>query len=407
MKKLLSLVLCLALVLCLPLAAFAEETVTIAVWDDSQAPGIQQMADKFMETHPDVKVVVECTPWAQYWTSLEANAVAGTLADIVMMHPEKVASYAEGGMIASLEDMIAAGAIDMGKFPANIVKDFTVGGVRYGVPKDYSTFGLWYNKDIFDAAGVAYPTADWTWDDLYENAVKLNDPDKGIYGFVARYDVNDGAYHFIWQNGSDFINEDETKSLFDAPATIEAIEYMVRFVKEGLSPTAADLANTNVDSLFVSGRTAMQVNGSWKCNTYQAVETLNADVAELPIGKQRADLCGGMGWVLSAGSAEKESAKAVLSYFADYEANVIQAESGAAIPAYEGAQAPWVNSFPQYNCQAFVNAADYGFSSQYCSTRNDWVNIESEWLVKIFNLEISPEEGLKACAAAINEVLAK
>lgn len=410
MKKIAAMVLCLVLAVCLvSTGAFAsgQKKLTLAVWDDSQVPGIQKMLDKFMADNPDVSVEIKCTPWAQYWTSLEASAVAGTLPDVIMMHPEKVAAYAEGGMLASLDGMASSGAIDMGKFPQNIVGDFTVGGAMYGVPKDYATFGLWYNKKLFDAAGVSCPTADWTWDDLYSAAVKLTDKANGVYGFISRYDTNDGAYHFIWQNGGDIINADETKSMFDDPATVEAIEYMVKFIKEGLSPTAADLANTDANSLFLSGKAAMQIGGSWMCTAYADAKDMSLNVAELPKGKQRACLCGGMGWVMSSASAENEAAQRLMSYLAGYDANVIQAESGASIPAYEGSQASWVQSWPQFNAQAFINAAGYGFSSQYCTTRSEWVDLESQWLVKVFNLEISPEEGCKGAADAINAVLAK
>jgi multiple sugar transport system substrate-binding protein len=410
MKKLMALVLCVALLVCtVSTVAGAEATtkLTLALWDDSQVSGIQMMVDKFMQDNPDITVEIQCTPWAQYWTSLEAAAMGGTLADVVMMHPEKVTAYAEGGMIASLDDLAASGAIDMTQFPQNIVKDFTVDGVKYGVPKDYSTFGLWYNKDLFDAAGLAYPTAEWTWDDLYNAAVKLTDKDAGVYGFIARYDTNDGAYHFIWQNGGDIINADQTASGFDDPATIGAIEYMVKFIQEGLSPTAADLANTDASSLFLSGKAAMQIAGSWMCSTYAAASDMHLDVAELPTGKQRACLCGGMGWVLSAADTQNEAAVKLITYLAGEDANIIQAQSGVAIPAYNGSQTAWVESWPQLNAQAFVNAASYGYSSQYCTTRNDWVNIESKWMVQVFNLEISPEEGCTSAAQEINAVLAK
>ena len=410
MRKIAAIALCLALTLCMvSTGAFAsgQTKLTLAVWDDGQVPGIQMMLDKFQQDNPDVSVEIKCTPWAQYWTSLEADAVAGTLADVIMMHPEKVVSYAEGGMLADLGDLTSSGKIDISKFPQNIVKDFTVDGKMYGVPKDYSTFGLWYNKKLFDAKGVAYPTADWTWDDLYNAAAKLTDKDNGVYGFISRYDTNDGAYHFIWQNGGDLINADQTKSMFDDPNTIGAIDYMVKFVKEGLSPTAAELANTDANSLFMSGKAAMQVNGSWMCTTYAGAKDMSLDVVELPIGTKRACLCGGMGRVMSANSASNEAAQRLMAYLAGYDANVIQAQSGVAIPAYEGSQTDWVKSWPQFNAQAFVNAASYGFSTQYCSTRSKWVDIESKWLVKVFNLEITPEVGCTEAAKEIDAALAQ
>lgn len=388
---------------------FADDVnIKFAIWDNLQEQGMKNMAEKFMEENPGITVTVEVTPWDQYWTKLQAEAMSGTLPDVFWMHPEQVYQYARGNIILDMTDSIASsGNVDLSKFPENVVEDFEIDGSQYAIPKDYSTFALAYNKDLFDAAGLAYPDDTWTWDTLKEAAEKLTDKEKGIYGLAVDYNTNDAAYHYIWQNGGDIINEDETASGFDMPETIEAIKYLVDYIDKGYSPTLEDYASTSADQYFESGRVAMKVAGSWMCTEYSSIEDLNYDIAPLPMGKQRADLCGGMGYSASANSAHPEETWKFIEFLAGEEANVIQCESGAAISAYEGTQSAWVEGFAGINAQEFVNAADYGFSSQYCETRNDWVNIEKDYMTQVFSRQLDVEEGCKACAAAINEVLAK
>lgn len=296
--------------------------------------------------------------------------------------------------------------VDMSKFPQNVVNDFNIDGKQYAIPKDYGIFGLWYNKDIFDEKGVAYPDDTWTWDTLKEAAEKLTDKDKGIYGLLVQYNTNDAAYHYIWQNEGDIINEDETKSGFDDPATMEAIEYMVDFIEKGYSPSMPDYANTTADQYFESGKAAMHIGGSWMSSEYTSIDGLNCDVAPLAMGKQRAVLCGGMGYSISANTKHPEEAWKFMEFLAGEEANTIQCESGAAISAYEGTQQSWVDGFPNINAQVFVDAADYGFSSQYCETRRKWVDIENEYMTQIYSLQLPVEEGCKELAQKMNEVLA-
>lgn len=384
-----------------------EVTLTFALWDKLQKDGMEQMAAAFEKENPGIKIKVEMTPWDQYWTKMQASGAGDTLPDIFWMHPEQVYEYANGGKIMDMSELIENSSdVDMSKFPQNVVNDFNIDGKQYAIPKDYSTFGLWYNKDIFDEKGVAYPDDTWTWDTLQEAAEKLTDKEKGIYGLLVQYNTNDAAYHYIWQNEGDIINEDETKSGFDDPATVEAIQYMVDFIEKGYSPSMSDYANTTADQYFESGKAAMHIGGSWMCSEYTSIEGLNCDVAPLAQGKQRAGLCGGMGYSISANTKHPEEAWKFMEFLAGEEANTIQCESGAAISAYEGTQQSWVDGFPNINAQVFVDAADYGFSSQYCETRSKWVDTENEYLTQVYSLQLPVEEGCKELAEKMNEVLA-
>lgn len=181
---------------------------------------------------------------------------------------------------------------------------------------------------------------------------------------------------------------------------------MVDFIEKGYSPSMSDYANTTADQYFESGKAAMHIGGSWMCSEYTSIEGLNCDVAPLAQGKQRAGLCGGMGYSISANTKHPEEAWKFMEFLAGEEANTIQCESGAAISAYEGTQQSWVDGFPNINAQVFVDAADYGFSSQYCETRSKWVDIENEYLTQVYSLQLPVEEGCKELAEKMNEVLA-
>lgn len=379
--------------------------LTFMIWDSNQQAGMETMAADFTEKNPNIKVNVEVTPWDEYWTKLQAGATGGQMADVFWMHPEQVYTFAEGNALLNLSERIPSSTIDLTKYPEYITGDFKVDGVQYAIPKDYSTMGLWYNKDLFDAAGVAYPNDTWTWDDWKDAAAKLTDQNKGVYGMLAQCSSQDYYYNLIWKNGTDVITEDETDSLYDDPKTIEAIQYAVSFINAGYSPSTADQASTTALQYFESGKAAMLTGGSWLAAELTGIDGLNCDVAPLPQSIQRGSICGGMGYSASAFTEHPDEAWRFLEYLGSYDANVIQSESGAAISAYADSQDAWVKGFPSINAQIFVDASEYGYSTQYCQSRKDWVTMEEDTMAQIFAGNLDVEDGCKQLAAQIQEVL--
>jgi multiple sugar transport system substrate-binding protein len=379
--------------------------LTFAIWDANQQAGMEAMAEAFTKENPNITVKVEVTPWDQYWTKLNAAATGGNMPDIFWMHPEQIYNYVEGNALMNLSDKIADSDIDLANYPKFIGDDFNIDGVQYGIPKDYSTIGLWYNKDLFDAAGVAYPDDTWTWEDWTSAAEKLTDKDKGVYGMLAPSNSQNYYYNLIWQNGSDVINADETDSLYDDPKTIEAIKYAVSFIEKGFSPTTEDFANTTPDQYFESGKAAMITAGSWMATEYLAIDGLNVDVAPMPKNVQRGSVCGGMGYSIAANTDHPEEAWKFVDYLGSLDANLIQSKSGAAISAYTGSQEPWAEGFPDINAQVFIDAADYGYSTQYVKSRRDWVTLEEDIMTQIFTGSIGVEDGCKQIADQVQAIL--
>ncbi|MDH6364282.1 multiple sugar transport system substrate-binding protein [Enterococcus sp. PF1-24] len=376
-------------------------TLTFQIWDKNQQPGMEKMAEAFTKENPEIKVKVEVTPWDQYWTKLQASASGGEMADLFWMHPDQVYNFASGDALLDLTDYIADSKLEMADFPSYIGDGFNIEGQQLAIPKDYGTLGLWYNKDLFDQAGVAYPDETWTWDTWMEAAEKLTDKDAGVYGMIAQPDGQNFWYNLVWQNGSDLISKDGKTIMMNDPKTVEALEYGVSFIEKGYSPTTSDQANTTPDQYFESGKAAMMIAGSWMATEYTAIDGLNADVAPMPKNVDRGSVSSGMGYAIANNSKHSEEAWKFVNYMAGAEANLIQAESGAAIPALKDTQEPWVNTFPTINAQVFVDAEAYGHNSMHVSTRDAWAKTEQEYILKIFSQEISVKDGCKEMAEQI------
>ena len=164
----------------------SDVTLSVSIWDTNQEPGLEEiMADFTKETGIKTKITV--VRWADYWTAMEAAAQGGSLPDVFWMHSNESERYMSNGMLLDLTDYIKnSEVIQKENYPTDIWSLYGYEGKDYAVPKDIDTIALWYNKKMFDEAGLAYPTADWTWDDLTESARKLKKPDGSQYGFCLK-----------------------------------------------------------------------------------------------------------------------------------------------------------------------------------------------------------------------------
>jgi multiple sugar transport system substrate-binding protein len=380
-------------------------TLSMSIWDSNQLPAMQAMADKFTEENPDITVNIEVTPWDQYWTNLNAGAQGGAMPDVFWMHPENISNFATNGALLDLTDRIAEDNFDMSVFPEGIVASHVVDGRNFAMPKDVSTMGLFFNKDIFDAAGVAYPDDTWTWDTWMEVAGKLTNADDGIFGMLAPNNGQNFTYNLVYQNGGDFFDADG-KSLWGSPEAIGAVEFGLQFIENGYSPTLADFANTTEEQFFETGRAAMLTSGSWMLDYFTSIEGLNVDIAPMPKGVQRGSIAASMGYSIASHTSHPDEAWKFLQFMGGKEANTIQAEMGAAISVYEGTGDLFAARFPDVNAQVFVDAMEYGSGSYMQEpSRPLWVTEEQDTLREIWAGTANPQTVLPQLAERINTVI--
>ena len=267
-------------------AAYADTTLRFATWDSNESLEIQtQIAAAFQATHPGVTVQVEAYGDG-YDDKLAAGFGAGDPPDVMYMwnYPAYEAS------LLPLNDYLAkSNTMDMTDFVATTLPYATITGAdgtsrTMGIPAGYTTLVAYYNKDMFDKAGLAYPKDGWTWDELRADAKAMAKPDEKVFGFGI-----DGApdtYDFeayLWSNGSSWISPDgtTTKGFLNAPETAQVFQMFVDMVKSGEGVLFGVGDNGSYRELFNADKLGIVISGTWPMPDFEAAGK-NYGVVGLP-----------------------------------------------------------------------------------------------------------------------------
>ncbi|WMC91523.1 ABC transporter substrate-binding protein [Kineothrix sp. MB12-C1] len=349
-------------------------TISYACWDSNQANLIRTMADEFEAQNPDIKIDIQVSGWSDYWTGLEAAGTGGSLPDTFWMHSNNIYYYGANDQLLDLGDYIAGSDnVDLANYPEGLNEIYNIDGKQYAVPKDYDTIALWYNKTLFDEAGIGYPDDTWTWDDLKEAARKLTKDDGSQYGFCAGLHNQEGYYNFVYQNGGEIITGDR-KSGYDEEATIAGIEEYFSFVKEGLSPEIYD--DQARAEAIQNGLCAMGLFGSWNLSGFAASDFMkeNFDCAVLPMSNEggKSSIFNGLGNAIAATTQYPDQAWKWVEYLSSKEGQERQAELGVAISAYNGTADMFTDAYPMFNAKSYIDMVDYAQIRPYSNQTSVW-----------------------------------
>lgn len=386
-----------------------DVTLTYAVWAGTQTPAMEQIAEEFESENPGVTVEVQEYPWPQYWSTLQTSAQGGTAPDAFWMLAQEIRPYAEGGQLLDLSETVEEEGVDLGNYPEAVLDLYDQGdGAIYGLPKDFDTNAVWYNRALFDEAGLDYPEEGWTWEDFRETAQALTTDD--TWGVGAPLDNQGGYYNTIYQAGGQVISDDGTTAEIDSPEAIEGLRFWTDLHADGSSPTLQQLSDTEASTMFEQGRVAMYMSGSFWALQFYENEEIRADigVAPLPVGPAgEATIMSGIANVGYAGTEHPEEVERFLLFASGERAAEIQAETGAVLPAYEGTQQGWVDAMPEFeNLSVFLDAVEYAVPLPVDGNASEWQGLETEYLTPAWNGEVPVEDAARDYAAAIDEVLA-
>nr|WP_243152310.1 sugar ABC transporter substrate-binding protein [Pseudoflavonifractor sp. 524-17] len=402
-------------------ASDGKTHLTFQIWDVAQRDGMQAICDAYTAQHPDVVIEVQVTSWSEYWTKLEAAAESNTMPDLFWMHTNQILYYSDFGKLADLTDLYN------GEDPNYYTEHFSEisldnargnNGRLYGVPKDKDNICLVYNKEMFDAAGVAYPDESWTWDDLTAASAQIHSA-TGKYGYMAYADEQLGYWNFVYQAGGCILTEDKTQGGFDQQATKDAMKFYIDLQKNDWCPDQAYFAETSPGTAFFSEVGAMFLEGNWnlmaEMKDYPNMQG-KWDVAVLPkcptpvSGDGRATISNGLCYSTSATGKHLELTKDILKYFGSEEAQRIQGEYGAAIPAYNGLEESWISAFDQFeaklNLDIVIDQFDYCVQNVNNTSRPKWKAPVNDELIKIYSGQVDFDTGLANIQSIINNASA-
>jgi multiple sugar transport system substrate-binding protein len=387
-------------------------SITYAIWDENQVPALDANIAAFNEIYPNVDVTIDITPWAQYWTKLQTQASGDTLPDVFWMNGPNFQLYAANDQLEPMTNLIDNGEVDLANYVTSLNELYTYDGVQYGLPKDFDTVALWYNKAILEQAGVSIPDETWTWDDFKTAAKTVSDTlgDQGIYGVATGLTGGqEGYYNTILQAGGSIISADGKTSGYDDPKTIEGLQFWTDLIANGSSPSLQQMSDTPHNAWFTSGKTAFFWSGTWSVAELAAADnTDDINVAPLPKGERQATVIHGLANVVSANSTNKAAAQAFQAYLGTEAAQTLQAEMGAANPAYLGAGGAFIDSVPHFDLQVFIDEADnYAFTYPISKDTAAWSTIENELLPQAFSGARPVADVAAELATRMNEALAK
>jgi multiple sugar transport system substrate-binding protein len=308
-----------------------------------------------------------------------------------------------------LSDKLASNKVSLSNYPEGLVSLYSYQGTQYGIPKDFDTVGLWYNKKLFDAAGVKYSDDTWTWQTVQDAARKLTDASKGQYGILAPPFGQENYYNTIFQAGGTVISADGKSSGYGQPAAKSGLKFWTDLVKAGSSPSLKSMTDTYPSQLFESGKVAMYYGGSWNTMAFSKNSTLknNIDVAVLPQGTKRAVTIHGPANVAYAKTKHPKDAAAFLAFLGSKEAAEIGAKQGGVIPAFNNTQQAWVDANPEIHLKAFLDEVPYAVPFPTSKNTSAWMNQEATTFAPAWDGKTDVEAAAQKMAGLMNTALNK
>ena len=334
----------------------AEADVYASISDDITAKGIGL----------DLTYVAGSSEGSPYQDKLKTDIAAGTAPDVFWLPGTDIADFAKAGLIANIREEAAAtdhSDADFYEGPmASLTVDPATGTTSpdflWGIPRDVSTFALYMNLDLIEAAGVDDPrelaaAGEWDWDAFEATSKAITDLGDGNKGFGAGGWWANWGY-FVHSAGGGFFNEDRTACALDTDESIAGLEYLKGLYDSGYGVPFGEDAEPG----FKAGQVGMFINGRWATPGAREITEFAWDVVALPTGAVE-----GRNWqfwgayVVNAKTENKAAAWKLIQELTSADVQGQISELGANIPSRVSADATekFLTFSPPTNNQAFLD----------------------------------------------------
>ncbi|MDZ5711233.1 ABC transporter substrate-binding protein [Jeotgalibacillus haloalkalitolerans] len=258
-----------------------QEITFWAPFSGADGPNMEQIVNEFNDSQDEVQVDFQIVPQSEYYTTLDLS-LSGQQegADVMIMHGDQIMTYANQNIIKNLDDIVGD-QIDKENYHPTAWEGAEVDGSIYGVPLDIHPLMFYYNKDLFEAAGLDPEAPPTNREEFLEAAKATTNADEGQYGFAVPtlWPQQFIFPSIVYQNGGELITDDGEVQ-YDSPEAVEALEFLHSLIYDHeVSP--ADIQQDGELTLFLQGKSAMHMNGPWMMNQFEE-SGLNYGVAPVP-----------------------------------------------------------------------------------------------------------------------------
>ena len=400
-----------------PAAGGAPVELTFMMWGAPEELAVwNKIVEEFQAQAPNIKVNVEVSDWTAYWEKLKTMLAAGTPPDLFAMDAPYYLDYQTRGVLKNLQPYIEKNPdLLTGVYPQTLEAYKTAEGY-FGLQRDFQTIVLFYNKDMFDKAGVAYPTADWTYDDLRQASKDLTldtngDGTTDQYGFTADlWDMELAWSSAIWAYGGDIFSADRTQTLIGEPAARQAWQVFHDMMFQDKSmPDVNTAAQYGLD-LYQAGIAAMTPIGHWAVPGYNTV-AFKWDVAPMPKGPAgQATSVNSAGFVVAEGSKHPDEAFEFIKFVLSPGGQTRLTELGFAIPVLQSvAESPVFLQQAGYSIdqKVFLDSLAFAHMKPVFKGYDEWASAVGDGMLPIWTGEAELNPTLDEVVQAADEVLAK
>lgn len=288
-------------------AAGAGDNQTITFWNvftGSDGDILRDIVDKYnSENKNGIKIEMDIMPNDQFQQKLPAAIATNTAPDLVLFGIENLAPYVKSGSLEDISDFWDTMKVDKSNFLENVVGLSQVDGKQYGIPMQYNVSYLYWNKDLFKAAGLDPEKPPQTLDELASYAVKLTDPAKNQFGLALPKDVT--YMQFLWANGGDVDDPKTNKNLLNSQENLKTLTWLQDLtVNKKVSPDS--VTGSEADTMLQNGQVAMYMSGPWQINGLRT-QGINFGVTSTPKGSVGAfSPAGGCSYMIPKGTDAKK-----------------------------------------------------------------------------------------------------
>jgi multiple sugar transport system substrate-binding protein len=275
--------------------------------------------------HPGLHIQVDNIPYNEYQQKITTQLAGGNAPDVVFVEVNNFVDLYLRGVFEDLTPYCQKDGVDLKAYYPGVLNRFSPGGKVYALPQDTAPSGLvFYNKKMFQEAGIPFPQDNWTWPEPFLSVCqKLTKKDATgrvtQWAYIDAYNIQ--IENFLFSNGADYVDnpDNPTRCTLDDPKAMEGIQFRYDLIqKYHVSPDTSQIQTMSLASgqmqMFMNGQVAMICSGIWQTPSFMLAKNLDFDVVEFPGGPKgiKGWGTGGSGYAVSKNSPNKDMAWTVV-----------------------------------------------------------------------------------------------
>lgn len=365
-------------------------SITMSFWgSDFDKARNEKIKAEFVKVHPEIDVQLVQISNSAYSQKMLATMASGEPYDVIQL-AEAFYGFASKGTLEDLSPYIQRDKMDLNQYYKAAVDAYSYKGKVMGMPIRMGSMIMFYNKTLFDKAGVAYPNDNWTFNDMLQAAKKINNPASGVFGLNApsSWDAHYGS--FIKPRGGSLLTPDRSAFALDSKESMEGLTFMQDLIwKDHVAPQPKEVPQGV--NLWTSGKLGMFLDGPWwVLDSQSQIKDFQWDIALPPKDKVSAVPLFSSGLHITKGSKHKDASWEVIKFWTGKTGQSILAQEHGDVPPLKE-----VANSPEYldlggkapdNFKALIAGAEHAYSPESVVKYEEINNAVGVGLDAAFNL---------------------